>query len=233
MAKVFDINTSEIVAYTNRLEKLHRSSLPVAVRGALNDAAFNMKSVQIPTTFDQQFIERKKNFIRSHTAVNKCANTFDIDRMFSEVGVIKGKSSAGDNLEKQEFGGTIKNRDYIPMDPARVGKKKSKLVSKRFYLKNIKPQRGKKRTKNQQFIRAAFKAGKGGFVRYDDYLFAIRSVKKQGRGSLFIKADPVYSFKANRSVKINKAPFMAPAAAKAAKLIPELFIKQAERRLSK
>jgi hypothetical protein len=212
---------------------MHKSALPVSVRGALNDAAFNAKTKFIPREFDENFTQRKKNFISSHTAFNRSPNTFNINKMVSEAGVIKGKSEAGDNLEKQEFGGTIKNREYIPMDAARVGKNKTKLVSKRFYIKNIKPQRSKRRSQNQQFIRAAFKAGKGGFVRYDDFLFSIRSIKKQKGDKLFIKADPVYSFKENRSVSISKAPFIWPAGLEAAKMIPEFFVKQAERRINK
>jgi hypothetical protein len=228
-----NVNTDELVVYANKMERVHRSALPVAVRGSLNDAAFDMKIKQIPLTFDRQFVERKKNFIKAHTAVNKSKNTFDVNQMASEAGVIAGKSKAGDNLEKQEFGGVIKDRDYIPMTPARVGKSSKKLVSRRFYLKNIKPQKGKKRTRNQQFIRAAIKAGKGGFVRYDDYLFAIRTVKKPSRGGIFIKADPIYSYRKGRSVSVSKASFIEPAGEMSAKKIPAFFIKQAERQLKK
>ena len=233
MSNYFNINDSGIVAYTNKLEKMHRSDLPLAVRGALNEAAFQTKTKFIPQEFDENFEERKKNFLRSHSAFNRSANTFDIHKMSSEAGVIQGKSNAGDNLEKQEFGGTINNRDYIPMDPARSGKSNKKLVSKRFYLKNIKPQKGKKRTESQEFIKAAIMAGKGGFVRYDDYLFSIRTIRKPNRESIFIKADPVYSFKQGRSVSITKKPFIKPAGEKAAELIPQYFLEQANRRINK
>lgn len=230
---MFNINAKEVVAYTNKLERLHRSALPVSIRGALNEAAFQSKTKYVPEIFDRNFIERKKNFIRSHSAFNRSPNTFDVKKMVSEVGIIKGKSTSGDELVNQEFGGTIRNREFIPMDPARVGNNKLKLVSKKFYLKNIKPKRDKMRTKDQEFIRAAFKAGKGGFVRYDDLLFEIKTIKKQKGDKLFIKANPIYSFKENRSVTIKKMPFLLPAAQKAALKIPEYYIQQAERRLNK
>jgi hypothetical protein len=234
MPKQFNINTSEVVAFTNRLEKMHRSALPVSVRGALNDAAFDMKQNQIGRTFDSQFIVRKKTFIRAHTAVNKSKNTFKLSEMQSEAGVIKGKSKAGDQLEIQEIGGIIGNREYIPMDTARIGKNKKKLVSRRFYLKNIKPRKeGQKNQLNQDFIKAAFKVGKGGFIRYDDIVYEIRSIKKPSRSKIFIKSNPIYSFKNNRSVSISSAPFIKPAGEISLKKIPEFFIKQAKRRLKK
>jgi len=233
MAKLFDINAKEIVSFTNRLERMHKSVLPVSIRGALNDAAFIDKTKFIGERFGENFEQRRSGFIRSHTSFNKSPNTFDINKMVSEAGVIKGKSEAGDNLEKQEFGGTISGRDFIPMTPARTGRNKAKTVSKRFYLKNIKPKEGAKRTQNQQFIRAAFKAGKGGFVRYDDYIFLIKTIRKPSRDKMFIKADPVYSYKRGRSVAVNKAPFIGPSGEKAAAMIPEYYIKQAERRLNK
>ncbi|MCJ7802746.1 MAG: hypothetical protein MUP82_10365 [Candidatus Marinimicrobia bacterium] len=191
-----------------------------------------MKKNQIEKTFDNEFTIRKKNFIKSHSAFNKCKNTFNLREMKSEAGVIKGKSTSGDQLEIQEIGGLIRNRDYIPMDSARIGKNKDKLVSKKFYLKNIKPKKGKSKFSNQEFIKSAFKAGKGGFVRFDNTLFEIRTIKKNNR-KLFIRTLAIYSFKNNRSVSISKAPFIAPAGEISAKKIPEFFIKRAKRRFQK
>lgn len=38
-----NVNTDATVALTNKLEKLHKSAFPVAVRSTLNSAAFDMK----------------------------------------------------------------------------------------------------------------------------------------------------------------------------------------------
>ena len=40
---ILNVNTDAVVALTNKLEKLHRSAFPVAVRSTLNSAAFDMK----------------------------------------------------------------------------------------------------------------------------------------------------------------------------------------------
>ncbi len=38
-----DVNTDSAIQLTAKLERLHRSSFPSAVRNTLNDAAFDMK----------------------------------------------------------------------------------------------------------------------------------------------------------------------------------------------
>jgi len=228
----FDVNTDEVIRLSNRLEKLHRSALPIAVRGTLNDAAFEAKQKHVEKTFDKQFTIRKSNFIRSHTIVNKSINTFNINQMVSEMGVIKGKSSAGDELDKQEFGGTVSNRSFIPMDTARASKSHTKLVSKKFYLKNIK---GKRRQmfKNQEFIKAAFKVGINGYVLFNNVLFQVKKLVKRGRNTLFIKLNPLYSFKKGRSINLKRSPFIEPAGLLAAKNMGNLFAKNAQRQINK
>jgi len=235
MKHAFDVNTDEAVKLANKLEKVHKSALPVAVRATLNDAAFEAKQKHVEKTFASKFTTRKKSFIRSHTSVNKVSNTFNINQMQSEMGVIKGKSNAGDELNKQEFGGTVKNRDFIPMNPSRVSKSQSKLVSKRFYLKNIKSKnKGRKPIfKDQGFIKAAFKAGKNGFVLFENVLLHIRTIKKQGNSNLFIKADPLYSYEKGRSVSLQKAPFIGPAGLKASSNMGVFFKKNAEKQIKK
>ena len=128
MAQTFDINMTEVIGFTNKLGKLHKSALPLAIRSTLNDASFETKKV-IPLFFAKQFTVRKKNFIRSHTGVNKSKNTFNVNQMVAKVGLIKGRSDSGDDLIKQEYGGTIQNRDFIPFKDARVGKNERKIIS--------------------------------------------------------------------------------------------------------
>jgi hypothetical protein len=224
--QTFNINTSEVVELTNKLEKMHRSAMPVAVRGSLNDAAFDMKKNQVEQVFKSRFTTRKKNFIRSHTVANKSKNTFNINEMKSEVGVIKGKSDAGDQLEKQEFGGTIANRDFIPMDPARIGKNKKKLVSRKNYLKAVKVKKAK------NLVRAAAKAGKGNHILYNYTLFQVKGIRNTRRKTK-LRLLPIYSFKSGRNVQISKQPFLKPAGENSAKKIPDFFIQRAKNKLMK
>jgi hypothetical protein len=153
--------------------------------------------------------------------------------MVSSCGVIKGKSKAGDQLIKQEFGGSIKNREFIPTKEARVSQSPKRVVSKRYYLKNIKPKKGKKIHQNQEFIKAAFKVGKGGFVRYNNILFEIRVLRKPSRNSIFIKTKPVYSVKPGRTIKLKARPFLLPAGKKSANKMGHFYFKNAESRFKK
>jgi len=228
----FSVNTDKLVALANKIDKLHKSALPVAIRQTLNDAAFATKDKFLMNEFDKQFVIRKRNFIKSHSSVNKTANTFNVNQMRSEVGVIKGKSKAGDELRFQEYGGTVKNRDYIPTDMARASGSHSKLVSKNHYLKNIKKKKSKPQFKNQDFIKSVFKAGEGGHVIYDYILFEVKKiVKKTNR--LFFKLKPIYSYRKGRSVTITKKPFLSPASTSAIKTMPEIFVKNAQRQINK
>ncbi len=240
MGYSLNIDASENVELTNRLEKLHKSAMPVAVRGTLNDLAFEAKKKHLPKTAEKAFTVRKKGFFSSHSRVNKSPNTFKLNEMQAEMGIVQGKSDAGDEMKKQEFGGQIKGRDYIPLPGptgtggrARTSGSYGKTVSKRYYLKRIEPEKHKPVFKQQGFIRAAFAAGKGGFLRFGEVIVEIRKLKKPSRDSVFIKAEPVYAFEEGRTVNLEPRPFIKPAGEKAQLSANELYIKQAERRFEK
>ena len=92
---LFDIDNRDVVKVTAKLERMHRSALPVSVRGALNDAAFDMKKNTMKKYFEDNFTIRKRTFIGSHTRAVKSPNTFDLNKMQSAAGVIAGKSPSG------------------------------------------------------------------------------------------------------------------------------------------
>jgi len=225
--KAFNINQDEIIKFTKRLDKLHKSDLPLAIRSTLNDTAFEAKRI-IPIIFDKNFTVRKKTFIKSHTSASRSKNTFNVNQMYSSVGIIMGKSEAGNELEKQERGGVIRDRDFIPLDSARISKSEKKLVSKRNYLKSQK-NRARKVKNKESFEKAAFKLGKGGSIIFDGLLIRVTSVSKGG----IIKSTALYDFKKNRSVKIDKKPFVFPSSIIAQKKTPELYKKNAEFRIRK
>lgn len=223
-----NINRKELMGFVKTLEKLHKSALPIAVRSSLNDAAFAMMK-KTPTIFEKNFIVRKKTFLRSSSTVNKCANTFNISEMKAEYGIIRKKSTAATNLEKQEFGGNIGKRDYIPFKEARVSRNAAKIISKKYHLKNVKPQKNKNIFKNSELIKTAFAIGQGGFIQYDNVIFEIRTLKKP----FFMKLIPLYSVKKGRSVKIKRKPFILPAAEMISKRMPIYFKNQAEKQFQK
>jgi len=214
MPQTFNINNNDVVALTNKLEKIHRSAMPVSVRESLNMAASEMKTKFMFDTFDDNFIVRRKTFLKSHTAYNRSKNTFDLRQMSAEAGVIGGKDIAGDRLEMQERGGNIASRSVPAYEGAssavRISgstdrRQKSKLQYSRF--------KGMKKgliSKTRQIT----------IIKTKNRIFEMRS---GGRfRTLYVL---------NRPVRINKDPFIEPAGNRAHKLIPQFYAQQGQKRI--
>lgn len=215
---MIDINAKEVVAFTNKLERMHRSALPIAVRGTLNDAAFDHRQESIKQ-FKSNFIIRKQRFIDSHMKVNKSQNTFDISKMSSETGVQKGKSDSGDELEKQEYGGFAFKRN-IPTTETRINESMRNLVSKRYYYEKYKDaplghnpsQKGIKVKRRKKIT----------FIKKKDRLI---SVTKGGQWRTLYYLD--------RKIKITEDKFIAPAAVRTNKKLFRLYKDRARAQFKK
>jgi len=215
----FDINTSAHIKLTVALGKLHRSALPVAVRGTLNDAAFETKQ-NIPKTASRKFITRNKSFFRAFSSVEK-ARGFDINSMSSVVGINPAKGEkVADGLEKQETGGGIKGRKLIPHDKGRIsGSHSKKLRTKnRFNKINIVDVRKKKGKRGNYLL--IKKGGKG-------TVFEIKSTGKRQ------KLVPVYSYRSTKISKVKPSAFMKPASIMATRKMPQFYVSQAERQIKR
>ena len=219
----FNVNASEVVALTNKLEKLNRSAMPLAVRNTLNDVAFDVKQVTAPNEFEGRFIIRKKSFLRANSLAIKCKNTFNINEMESAYAL----KNDGQNLFEQEYGGNVENRTYIPQIEARGGSE-NKLVSKSFYLKNIKK---KTITGRKELIKTAFAAKEGGFLIYDNILYQVRTITNRPR--FWMKLLPIYNYVEGRSVMLPKREFIAPAAQKSEAKMNMFYDKNAKFRFEK
>lgn len=135
-----NIDNSDLVKYTRKLEKLNKSALPIAVRNSLNRAAKSMKVGDkfIEKEFKDNFIIRRPSFIKSHTGFQKAPfSEWNIDRMESSAGILKGKSKSGDSLKLQEEGGTINNR-FVPTRYTRIGENKEGKQSAKYYFNKYK-----------------------------------------------------------------------------------------------
>ncbi len=241
MANTIDINNDAVVAFTNKLEKLHRSALPVAIRSTLNSAAFDVKQNTMPKSAERKFINRSRNFFKANSRV-EMAKGFDVDKMEATVGFVtaklRGSNQAVEDLEEQEHGGFIRGRSFIPMDTARGGSKTKAVrpgnrLSKITNIINAKKQKGK--TKQQQFVQAVLKAGKGGHVLSNFnpvILYKITSISKRGN-QMIIKKIPLYSFKKGRGVKIKGTGFMKSATLESGKKLNDFFIKEANRQIER
>ena len=173
MGNLINIDNRAVVAFTNRLEKMRKSDLPVVINQTLNSVAFDVKQRTMPNSAKSNFVERNKSFFKSSSRVKKSSG-FNINNMKSEVGFIGSgtKAAAVRGLEEQERGGTIGARDFIPMNPSRVGTSENKQVKAANRIKsirNIDRLRNKKST-----VRDAFREGKGAHVVIKDTLFLVK-----------------------------------------------------------
>lgn len=226
-----DINSDELVKFTNKLEKLHKSGLPVAIRQTLNKTAFDTKKNTIPKIAKKKFAERKKGFVKKFTKVIP-AKGFDVDKMKAKVGVYTHNEQAGDDLAIQEVGGKIGGRSFIPMDTARTSNSNLKQVRKvnRIGSLNINAKRVKKNQKSR-FIREAVKAGVGNSIIYGRTLFRVKSINNKRKRKL--KLDPIYSYKKARVVEIQKTHFIRKSAMIQGKNMNKNFHKEAIRQIER
>lgn len=231
-----NVNTDAVVAFTNKLEKLNRAAFPVAVRTALNSAAFDMKKNTLIQSADDEFVKRKPNFFKANSKVIP-AKGFDINTMQSAVGFF-GNSQAVDDLEHQEKGGTIGSRSFIPLKTARTGNNNNKMVRANARLKQIKIVNTANATgKNdkEKFVKSVIHAGVGGHVLSElngnGFVWRVNSLKRTKDGNF--KLTPLYSFKDGRKVTVDKTGFVRKAAEQSSEKIEKFYIEAAIKQFQK
>jgi hypothetical protein len=199
-----------------------RSDFPLAVRGALNETALDMKTKTMPKEFDDNFTIRRKTFLKSQTGTNLCKNTFDINAMVSETG-ISNKKQIGDKLALQETGGNIQDR-ATPTTATRKGENDKNIQDKSFYYKKYKNRKTGKvlDTKGNKNI---FKTKTGNIVLISQDAIIRKNKLVKGTSKLLY-------FKP-KTVSIQKNEFVQPAGLIANEKLQEYFIKNAIKRLKK
>lgn len=235
------IDTSEVVKFTNTLEKMAKSALPNAVRGALNSAAFDVKQKTMPAEAKTAFTQRSPTFFKANSRVEKASGS-NINTMKSTVGFLatnaKNNNHAVTELEQQEEGGSIPKRTFIPIDTARAGGSKNKMVRPNARLKKIQNMVDSNKTEGRspqaRFVKAVLLAGKGGFVignKGNETVWRVNSLNKTKDGKF--KLSPLYSFKKGRKVAITPTHFMQKASIQSGKKLDEFYIIQAKREFDK
>lgn len=243
MSTILKVNNKAVIEYTNKLEKMRKYDLPLAVRGTLNKAAFNLKQVTMPASAEATFTKRKENFFKANSRV-QMANGFNINSMRSVVGftTMNAKENYKSVLElkQQEHGGVIPDRDYIPLDEARIGNSASKQVSapnriKKINLSAVVHAKNMPGSRKQKFLAAAIKASKGGYVTAGLNKQLLRKVLsiKYVDGRTVVKSKAIYSHKPNRNVKIDSTFFMKKASINTSKKLNTFYISEAQRRIAK
>lgn len=251
-----NINTDAAVGLANKMDKMHRSVLPVAVRETLNTAAFETKKL-IPKVAEEHFIIRSKAFFRAFSRVQK-AKGFNVNSFEAIVGMVDakpGRSSeqAGRNMKQRQVGGTIGGRTFIPLPTARSGKNPKKKVRRGMRLSDLNAglnraldtRRSKGGTRQQRFVKTAVYAVKkfGPKVlikhRGQDGTTRLFLIEQRGGGSLkteefALKVTPIYTIEPGRTVNAGKVvPFTRIAAEEVQRKLERIFVKQAEFRIKK
>lgn len=237
---ILNINSDAVVSYTNTLEKLHKSALPVAIRETLNSAAFDVKKNTMPLSAKKSFIERQPTFFKANSKVDKSTG-FNVNTMKSTVGFFENKLINGttnysiNDLEDQEEGGTINMKTFIPTIYARKGNSKRGLVKPNFRLNKIREKglinANKLPGKNerQKYLIAANKAGVGGFVIYKRMLWRINSLKQKSK----VERTPIYSVSKGRNIKVKSTQFMKLASLKTAKNMTGYYLGHAKKQIDR
>jgi len=241
MAVKLNINTSAVVEWTNKLEKMHRSALPVAIRTTLNSAAFDVKKNTLLSIVDKTFDKRQANFFRANSKVD-IAKGFNVNSMEAIVGMkATGRADkAVKELLQQEKGGSIE-RSFIPLSQSRVGKSHIKSVRKQNRLSNLDQlklaRNSKAKTKTGRFHSTIEHAGVGGVFMDKNpksgkmIVWRVNSLRRTKSGQP--KLTPLYSFNPGRRVRINATHFMERASKMSAQRLPEFFVKEAQKQINR
>lgn len=227
-----NVDTNAVIKFTNKLEKLNKSAFPNAVRGALNSAAFDVKSRTLQKSTDKNFEKRQANFFKANSRVEMAKGNI-VSEMVATVGMrdLSGTNYAVKDLEQQESGGVIGGKSFIPMDTARTGKSNKRLVQKKNRLRGIKNVVSAKKN-SKPIVVAAVKVGVGGHVISNkNILFRVDSLARNRAGR--IKLTPIYSYKRNRTVKVKATHFMREAAEESGSRIEKFYMIQANREFKK
>ena len=211
----FEVDNSEVLNQVVKLEKMHRSALPVTVRRTLNDMALDARANEVQKVFRSNFIIRQKTFINSHMGANLSRSELNIDRMEAQVGVIKNKSGAGDRLWLQEIGGSLPKREKIPQDEVRIARDNAKKVRRAYYMAKYKnaPTGMLKRTKRETIIKTEWGVYK---------ITPNPSNRKKGTWNTL--------YKLNRNIKVDKKAFVKPGSITSHRKGNDFFIRNAKKK---
>lgn len=154
------INSKEFATVANKLDRLSRSDLPIAVRSTLNNMAFRMQKSELRESARKEFDYTRTNIVQNLSYATK-AQGFNMRNMKSEAGIRErpNRQRVAKGLASQEFGGEVESKT-VPTKRARGGSESSKVrPSLRLGNKAIVDARLKRRS---DFISAASAAKKSG-----------------------------------------------------------------------
>jgi len=247
MQNVFNVNTQACVVLVNKLEQLHKSALPLAIRGTLNAAAFDVKTRTLDESATKNFIRRSPTFFKRFSGVNR-ATGWNINSMQAEVGMtaegggkneLKARTAVA-NMEIQEEGGKIdKGLDYLKA--ARTGGSLDNTVAGKRRWKNANTIKGvftHNGTAKSRIVAAAYMAlsmGKLQKVKINGRNFyrLVTGISKSKKGKIKIRSKLIYVSRSGSNKEISATHFSREAAEKTTIRIPMYFNIEAQKQINR
>lgn len=238
-----NINTDASVALVNRLKSMHRSAMPLAIRGILNAAAFDVKVRTLDDSATQNFIRRSPTFFKRFSGVNRAAG-FEINTMRATVGMTANGTARAQtaimNMEKQEHGGKVtEGLDYLAASRTGSNLDRSVRAAKRFDKSNV--IRGAYKytgTTKSRKIAAAYSAlrenkyqkvkiGSRNFYR------TVTSISKTSKGKVRIRSKLIYVSRSGSIAPIMATHFSQEAAERTKPMIPTFFNREVQKQINR
>lgn len=234
------IKSDELAIIANKLERNHKSDLPIAIRSTLNEMAFRMKKSEIAQSAKKEFDYKRTNIVQNLTRFEK-ATGFNIARMKSKAGITEQprRQKVARGLATQEVGGKLESK-ATPTLKSRGGSASSKVrKSNRMQSNRMVDARNAKR---QNFIAAAAIAKKNNaFLLVStnsgsvDAVARVSRFTRKKRGNPNIKLRWMYSIRhSNKTISPSKTrKFVKKAYLQTMNDFHTEFIRQANKRLKR
>ena len=242
---ILNINSAELIKYTDKIESLSKKALPYAVKNTLNNAAFDMKKTTLHKSAKNNFKGLKApTFFKRYSGVDK-ATEKDINRMKAVVGMLDMSNpsirAAIEGLEKQEFGGVVDD-GFAYLKDARAGSNLNKFVKKANYYDKSKVISGRSKvgrgggSVKSKFVARAYRANKEKKPMFinsmkGNFLAEVKSFKKTKGGKVRIKMRLL--MKERERVNIKATGFMSEAGTESQSKIPNLYITEVEKQIKR
>lgn len=240
---ILNVNDSEMIGLTAKLERLNKSAFPNAVRNTLNKAAFETKK-QVPKSAEKVFTTRDKTFFKRFSTVDK-ANGFDVNKMIATVGINANLNrDLAENLESQEFGGLVKGKKLIPHDKARVSGSQSKRVAAQNKMPKLKihnatmAYKAHNGTRKSKFVAAVMSTAKSGKTHMllktgtMGMVYEVTSVT-QGTNKVSFKIKKLYAVRSTKTNQVRGRHFMADSAMLVSKNMEKYYVENAQYQFDK
>tara|TARA_B100000953_G_C18034140_1_gene423819 strand:- start:3049 stop:3792 length:744 start_codon:yes stop_codon:yes gene_type:complete len=241
----FSVNNKAVIQLTAKLERMHKSAFPSAVRNTLNNAAFDMKQKGILESARKNFTTvRSPSFFKRMTRVNK-ASGWNVNRMRSEAGFVNASDpsirSAVEGMEKQEFGGIV-NDGARYLKGARTSNSYDRKVRRKNYYDRSKVITGRNRgrgTRKSKFVSRMYRSKKSKKPFFmntmrGNFLVEVRSIRRNKRsGKIKASLKFLMMSRDKTPVNISRTRFISKAAIKESKSLARNYEKNANYQFKK